>query len=406
MKPSKFLVFLVAAIATVFLFHTASATQTSVGTTISYVEVNSAVLYEPNSYAFEAGETLHFHVVFSGPNNGSVIEDARVTARLLGEPAISDISNRMDLLPGQVYSVPLTLTMPHDVDPSEVFVVEFTVESNDGTAARYRVSLQLQRSSYQLEILSVDADSRVHAGETLPLDIVVKNRGRHEAEDTFVEARIPELGISKRIFLKDLSSVDQSHPDKDDSGNGRILLAIPSDAPAGLYNVEVRAFTADSQTLVTKRVEIIGGGSGVAFASSTSKTFAVKANGDYSLTLVNSGERIMVYTIVPESDEGLQVTMDDAVVAVPAGSSKTVMVHAMASRAGDYTFKVNVHAADGSTVATQTFMAKVEGTSVGGNAAVVLTIVLAIIFVVLLVVLIVLITRKPVKAEELSESYY
>ena len=113
-----------------------------------------------------------------------------------------------------------------------------------------------------------------------------------------------------------------------------------------------------------------------------------------------------MYNLVTEADDGLAVELDDSVVVIPAGSSKTVDITARANREGTYSFTVRALSADNVVVGEQMFTANVEGRAVGGNAAVVLTIILAIVFVVLLVVLIVLLTRKPAKSDELGESYY
>ena len=238
--------------------------------------------------------------------------------------------------------------------------------------------------------------------------MVLKNRGRYDAEDTFVIASISALGISKKIFLEDLSFIDQSgNDDEDDSLQGRILLAIPANAAPGLYTVEIKAFNDDSETTAARRVEIVSGNANSMIVSSaSSKTFSSGSDGKYTLTIVNSGNKILVYNLVTESDDGLTVDLDDSVVVVPAGSSKSINLVASSNREGKYDFKVTVLGADNVVVSEKEFVANVEGKAVSGNAAVVLTIVLAIVFVVLLVVLIVLLTRKPAKADESGESYY
>ncbi len=416
MKTGLILGFFVAIMAAVLLLPSASAFAS-----IDYVEVNSFIISQPGTLysAANAGETLDMRVVLHTlvnpantnqfPDGSTVKEDVTVMARVLGE-SISDTSEERDFLPGRTYSVPLSVTLPDDLDLlDEVHVVQVTVETQSEGTAPLTFSIGVQRSNDKIQILSVESDSTVQAGEALSLEVVVENIGRDQSEDTFVEAKIPELGISRRIFLEDLSSSDTSNnEDEDDSAFGIVRLNIPSDAPAGLYNVVITAFNDETQTSVTRRIEIVGGGAGNVFASSASRTFAVGTSGEYSLTLVNAGNRIMVYTLVSEADEALDVDLDETVVAVPAGSSKTVQFTVTADREGDYDFKVNVHGANGAVIAEQSYTANVEGKAkaVGGNAAVVLTIVLAIIFVVLLVVLIVLLTRKPEKAEEFGESYY
>lgn len=408
MKTKNLFGFFAAVLAFVFVLPAVSAFAS-----INYVIVDSSdILYGGENIALFADDSIDLRVVFTSDVTNPVLveEDVRVTARILGEPGISDYSERFDVIrDGRTYSKQLSLQLPHDIDPSETFVLEVRIESGSLPSLNMILlaNLQIQRDSYNLEILSVESESKVKAGENFAVDVVVKNRGRQEAEDAFVEVRIPELGLSKRVFLGDLSAVDQNDPDKFDSAQGKVWLRIPTNAQAGLYTIEIEAFTDDSETTVTKRVEVVSGGMSSVISSSNTKNFAVGEEATYSFTIVNSGDSIRVYNLIPEVDNGLTINLDESAVAVPAGNSKTVRITAMATSEGNYNFKINAHGADGELVGMQEYVANVEGRTVAlGGAAVVLTIVLAIIFVVLLVVLIVLLTRKPEKSEEFGESYY
>lgn len=357
-----------------------------------------------DTFAVDAGQSLDLNVVFDAIASEN---NVRVTARVLGEPGLYDATERFDVISGGVYSKRLSIKVPYDIDPSESFLLEVRVENQNG-GDQMTATFAVQRKSYALEFLSVESASRIASGEILPIDIVVKNRGRYDAQDTFVIASIPELGISKKIFLEDLSANESTNNEiEDDAIEGRILLAIPSNAAPGLYTVEVKAYNADTEKVSARKVEIVSGNSNSGIvASPLSRTFSAGSDGKYTLTIVNSGSKILVYNLVTSSDNGLTVDSSDSVIVVPAGSSKSVDLTAVAAREGNYNFKVTVLDSDNNVVGEKNFVANVEGKAVGGSAAVVLTIILAIIFVVLLVVLIVLLTRKPAKAEESSESYY
>jgi len=396
MNIKNFAVLFVAALALLLVVPAVSAFAK-----IQYVETDSVVLLPTGTvFSVEAGRTLDLRVIF---NTSANEDDVRVTARVLGESDLES-TERFDVLANRTYSKWLQLTLPNDLDELDKnFILEVQVESQSRIGDILTATFAVQRANDALEFLSVESDSKVSPGQNFAIDVVVKNRGRNDAEDTFVKASIPELGISKKIFLEDLGALDQSDEDlEDDSIEGTILLRIP-----GLYTIKLEAFSDDAEASATRRVEVVSGSSsGAVVSSTTSKTFAVNADGKYTLTIVNSGNEIMVYNLIVDADDGLTVDLDDSVVVVPAGSSKTVTATARANREGEYNFKVNVHGADNALVGEQEFTAKVEGRAVSGNAAVVLTIILAIVFVVLLVVLIVLLTRKPAKAEELGESYY
>jgi hypothetical protein len=361
-----------------------------------------------DNIAVFAGQTIPVRIIFTADSNAN---DTRVKVWISGESAYAVSTDRFDVIDGKTYSKLLSVQIPSKVDPSEDLKLEVLVESrNSGELGAETISLSAQRESYALDVLDAIMDSEVKAGSTLTVDLVLKNVGRQLSEDTFVKVRIPALGIEKKAYFGDLSAVDQSNPDKEDAAEKMMTLSIPSNAPAGVYLVEIEAYDADSTATATKKVSITGGAgdSSVFVASANSKTFAVGEKAEYSLTLVNSGDKIRVFELVPETSSTLAVDLSDQTVVVPAGQSKTVTLDATASKEGKYDFAVNIYS-DSELVKRYNFMASVEGKSkvFGGSAAVVLTVILAIVFVVLLVVLIVLLTRKPEnKAEEFGESYY
>ena len=409
MISGKQMIFFVAVFALAFL---AVANVSAFGT-ITSVQVHEVeALNGAEEVAAFAGETLPVRIIFEATENAT---DVIVKALIAGDREYSVSSDRFDVDDGKTYSRLVNVKIPFDLDPTEDLRLQITVESkNDGEADSAFVSLGAQRESYIVEVLDVDMNSNVKAGETLALDVVLKNRGRQEAEDTFVRASIPALGLSDKGYFGDLSAIDQNGedlPEKFDSAERRLLLRIPSNAPAGVYTVEVEAYNGDSITTLTRKVAVDAAGQGSMIVSPTSsKTIAVGETGRYTLTVVNSGDRIAVYELVVSNDEGLNVEVSEPVFAVPAGMSKTVEFQVMADKANDYRFSVDVHS-DGQLVTSKQYSVKVEGTRTGTvvrgtNATVLLTVILAIVFVVLLVVLIVLLTRKPQKSEEFGESYY
>ncbi len=402
------MVFVVAVLA-LAIFAVANVSATSFGQ-ISNVQVNEvdALNGVANIAAF-AGETLPVRIVFKASADAT---DVRVKVWISGDKSYAVSSDRFDVDAGKVYSRLVSVKVPFDLNPSEDLKLEISVEDrNDGEADHAFVSLGGQRESYIVEVLDANMPTNVKAGETLPIDVVLKNRGRQEATDTFVSATIPVLGVTNRGYFGDLSPQDQSDPDKNDAAPGRVLLKIPSNTPAGVYTVEIEAYNGDSITTLERKVAVDAAGQGSLIVSPTStKTVAPGETGKFTLTVVNSGDRVAVYELVVSNDAGLNVDVSEPVFAVPAGTSKTVEFDVKADKADDYNFKVDVNS-DGQLVTSKQYSVKVEGTKAtnvvaGTNATVLLTVILAIVFIVLLVVLIVLLTRKPQKSEEFGESYY
>lgn len=402
MEFKKNLVSLVAVLALfVLMINGVSAFATITSVEVSGVEGSNG----STSIAAFAGQTLPVRVIFTAQSNAS---DVRVKAWISGDRDYSVSSDRFDVIAGNTYSKLMAIEVPSNIEPDEALKLEVAVESkNNGEVDREQIALNVQRESYVVDVLDAVLNPTVSAGSDLSIDIVLKNRGRHTAEDTFVRVSIPSLGIERRAYFGDLTPVDQANPDKEDAVERRMVITIPGNTPAGIYTVALEAYNADSSTTVTKKIAVIGAsGDSRVVAPATTKTFNLNEGGVYAVTLVNSGNKVRVYDVSFEAPSGLTLNADESVFAVPAGTSKTIKVEARADKAGQYNFIVNVNS-DGELVKKENFVANVEGTKrTAANATVVLTVVLAIIFVVLLIVLIVLLTRKPQKTEEFGESYY
>lgn len=377
----------------------------SAATVISSVKVNNVEGLNAGSIAVTAGETIPVQITFTAWNDA---QDVRVKAWILGDQGYSASTERFDVIKNHVYTKTFSVQIPSNIDPNESLTLEVIVESRtDGIADAASVELGAQRSSYNVEVLNVDMDSQVKAGGNLALDVILKNQGRHLAEDAFVVVRIPALGVEKSTYFGDLSPIDQTDPDRSDAAEKRISVAIPSSAATGVYAVEVEAHNGDFNTKVSRKVAVVGATEDtVVLSSVTSKTIATNTAEEYSMTLVNTGDKVKVYNLVFETANGLTFGVDESVVVVPAGTSKTVKFDVTAAKAGTYNFAAGVYS-DGQLVKKLDFVANAEKTTnFAGNATVLLTVILAIVFVVLLVVLIVLLTRKPEKTEEFGESYY
>ena len=412
---SKFvLVSLIAVLTAVMLGAFASAATNvvadSLGLTNEYIEIDRT--QDTGTVAVVAGETLPLEFWFTANENAS---DVFVSAWIQGHRSERTEIEFADLIAGSDYKAKLSFQIPDDLDPEENLVLVTRVEADSGTWES-ESDLKGQRVADNLEILLVDMDSTAKAGSTVAVSVVVKNMGRHEAEDTLVSVKIPELNILKTAYFEDLSPEDECNDDddgecdEDDARERKLFLNIPSDAKAGTYKVEITAFNDDTESSVVKNLavsatEVVGGSK--ALANPSSKTFAVGEEAVYELVLVNSGNKIAVYNLAPEASDDLTISLSDSVATVPAGSSKAVKVYVKAIKEGTFNFAVVATSDDGFSGKSD-YTATVSGraSAVSNNNIVVLTIVLAIVFVVLVIILIVLLTRKPQKSEEFGESYY
>jgi hypothetical protein len=363
-----------------------------------------------NNPSVIAGEEVTIKVTFTAAVDA---QDVRMKVELEGdEESVNAMSGFFDVEAGHTYTKTLKLEVPFELkdDLSADLSLSVRIWNGDYETESDNLALLVQRPSYNPVVKSISTSQSVDAGETFPVDIVLKNIGYNDLDDIYVTVSVPALGIQKTAYFGDLvaqetdSCTDNCDDEETDSVSGRIYLEIPFSSKAGIYTLEVR-IVADDKVVgnFARQIAVENNLPENVIVTSTSKTVAVGQDAEYTLLIVNPTNSLMVYKVVAESSGEISSSVDSAVVAVPAGSSKTVTVTAKARLEGDYNFDVNVFSNE-KLVDKVTLNLRAEGKAV--NPIVVLTIVLAIIFLVLLVVLIVLIGRKPQKSEEYGESYY
>lgn len=400
MDAKKFLVSFVAAVSILFLIATASAFTGDL-TANEAVEVDGMDAYS-DSVSVVAGEKIEIKVYFDSLQDAS---DVKVKAEIEGEKVdVEDRTETFDVEDGKRYKKVLTLQVPYELKDqlSDELTLAITV-SNGDYKSEEDFTLNVQRASYNANIKSVTVKQTIEAGETFPVDIVLKNIGYNDLDDVYVSVSIPALGIqSGKKYVGDLVALEECDCENDDiclercedclddddvdSATVRMYLEVPYDAQGGVYALEVSVENDDETAEVAKQVIV---------KNDLSET--VIQSGE-KLILVNPTNKIKVYKVIPE----YPATVSENVVVVPADSSRVISVDANSGKE----YKVSVFSGE-TLVKTVTFnSATEEGSKPATSPLVILTVILAVIFVILLVVLIVLITKKPEKTEEFSESYY
>lgn len=354
-----------------------------------------------------AGEVLTVEVFFTALKTAS---DVRLEAELEGQKVDSEIEVFVgDLEEGKRYTKVFTIRVPYELqdEVSDDLSLEIEIFNRDFKTNLADITLRVQRPAYNAAVMLVQTNSVINSGETMSVDVVLKNIGYNDLDDTYLTVRIPALGLEKTDFFGDIVAVEceeglddaiaslknygvagldrKCNEDDDDTVRGRIFLNVPFDTDTGIYALEVEATNDDVTVTQTKQIFIENG---------VPETVIKSGNG---FVIVNPTNKVKVYTIIPESP----ASVSESVVVVPAGSSRTVTVNPNTSES----VSVNV-LSGGNLVGTVEFAGVTKATGSRSDPIIVLTIVLGIIFVVLVVVLLVLLTRKPEKEEEFSESYY
>jgi len=356
-----------------------------------------------------AGDRIKVEVYFT-----SLVDDTDVTveAELEGEKVDTKaITSVFDVEENKSYKKTLYIEVPFELkdQASENIYLNIEVDGKLHKTNLDEITLRVQRPSYNAVIKSVVTPNSIEAGQTFPVDFVLKNMGYNELDDLYVEVSISELGISQGpVWVGDLVRIEceTSNTDCDedeDTVAGRLFLNVPYSVDEGNYELEFVVYNDDVESTMTKSVFIGKDFASEVLTASTSQLISVGENAEFSLLLVNPTNNVKVYKIVTESADGLFTKASSTMVAVPAGSSKTVIITANAEAEGNYQFDVSVFSGE-DLLETITYDVSAEGRT--ANTTVILTVILAIIFLVLVVVLIVLIGRKPQKTEDFGESYY
>jgi len=359
-----------------------------------------------NVVSVVAGEMLTVKVYFTANMTDT---DVTIEAELEGEKVeTSAITTVFDVEAGKTYRKVLTLEVPFELkdDLSNDLTLDIEIDGKNYETTLNTIVLNVQRPSYNPVVKSITTPSSIDAGETFPVEIVLKNMGYNDLEDVYVSANIVGLdAFQGPKWFGDLVSLESCDEDCDleDTVAGKLYLEVPYNAADGIYTLEVTVVNDDVETTELREIVITNDFSNNVVSVNTKKTVAKGEDAAYEILIVNPTNNVKVYRIVSESTEGFSSTPVETIVAVPAGSSKIVKVIASSDEEGSYIFDVNILSNE-ELVNTVTFELEVEGKQ--ASSIVVLTIVLAIIFLVLLVVLIVLLGRKPEKSEEFGESYY
>jgi hypothetical protein len=353
-----------------------------------------------------AGDSVPIEVEFTALVDAS---DVRIKAELEGDKVdVYVMSKPFDVEAGHTYKKTLTVKVPFELkdEVSDYVTLNVKIWNGEFKTEIENLLIRVQRPSYNPVVKSVSVSQSVDAGETFPVDLVLKNMGYNDLDDIYVTVSIAELGVKKTSYFGDLVPLETCDEDCDeeDTVSGRLYLEVPYEAEAGVYTLEVQVTTDDVDSTVSKQIAIENDFAENVIVTSSSKTANVGQDAEYSLLLVNPTNSLKVYRVVAESNGELSSDVDESVVAVPAGSSKTVTVMAQASEAGEYNF--DVHIFSGEKLTDTVSLSLITEDSTVSNPIVVLTVVLAIIFLVLLIVLIVLLGKKPRKQEEFGESYY
>ncbi len=384
---------------------------------VDSVKINELYDYGDEDISIIGGETAIITVYFTALEDAS---NVRIKAEIEGEKIdVSAKKGPFDLEEGKRYVKTLNVKIPYELkdEVSDSVFLEIEIWNSDYKTEHSEISLNVQREPYKALVMSIDSKSSVEAGENFLVKTTLKNVGYNELDDTYVTVRIPALGIERTSYLGDIIAVEYEdcdngncycNNDEEDTVQGKFYLEIPYDAQPGIYALEVEIQNEDIVTNKEKQIIVKNDfASGNLIATTIGKTFSVGKDAEYNLLIANPTNKLKVYNIVIESPQDLRVSAESSVIAIPAGSSKTISLIANAKTSGKYQFSVNLFSGS-EIVSSTTLKADATKESKMDNPMIILTVSLAIVLLVLLIIVIVLLGKKPKEneKEEFGESYY
>ncbi|MFA5084563.1 MAG: hypothetical protein WC475_04275, partial [Candidatus Paceibacterota bacterium] len=210
---------------------------------------NAAIL------ALEKGEAAQVEVMFTAGND---LDNARVKAEIRGyHEDIEAETAYFDIFANSSYTKYLALEIPEDMDEDQ-YTLYISIEDKNELSgvSEAEADISVQKAADMLKILSVDSYGSFEAGSIFYADVVVKNTGSDKAEDVYVSVSVPELGLSRTVYLGDLAENDDDD-DHDDTEKATISMVLPSSAK-GSYALNVKAYSDRFSVEETKNLVVSG----------------------------------------------------------------------------------------------------------------------------------------------------
>ena len=199
---------------------------------VSKVYVNTVEATSDNKVQVELDTAAQVQVQLEG--TGST-KDVNIKVWLGGYEYdnLEDYTEMFDVEDGVVYKKNLEIHIPEDLDvTSNEYTLRVEVfDAHSREVKEYTLYFEQERHRVIVEDILLSTDA-VEAGEPVGVKVRLENQGETFEEDLKVTISVPELGISKRVYLDELETNDQDE-------TRTVFLTIPQDAQEGNYEISV-----------------------------------------------------------------------------------------------------------------------------------------------------------------------
>lgn len=356
--------------------------------------------------ALEKGETADVEVMFTA---GNELDNARVKAEIRGyHEDIEAETAYFDIFAGNSYTKHLALDIPADMDEDE-YTLYISIEDKNELSgvSEAEADINVQKAADMLKILSVDSYGSFEAGSVFYTDVVVKNTGSDKANDVYVSVSVPELGLSRTVYLGDLAENDDD--DHDDTEKATISMVLPSSAK-GSYMLNVKAYSSRFSVEETKNLVVsgtAGNGKVVITPQAVTADIGQGKGAVYTMTIANYGSSSVTVKVSTEGTEGWsEVQINPSTFVLAAGKTETVNVYVVANEnavEAEHVFTAEISYDNANEQISLSADVTKNGVS-QTRLKTILTVIAVILAVAIIVLLIILLTRKESKA--VAETYY
>lgn len=388
--------------------------------------------------AFERGENVDIRVTFEPTRD---MDELTVRTWLTGyKDDIEDETSEFDVYANHSYTKKLNLEIPEDADATEDYTLRVEIESQTSLTgiARAEILSQVQHQSNDLEIKHVELYAardicscsyeqiskgicgecyiQFEAGSTLCVDVTVKNRGSQDVEDVYVNVDVPELCISRNVYLGDLEGYMTEDPD--DSAEETVCFVIPEDAKAGTYVMDIEVEGDDASDDVSQPFSIVASEKeeskeeGVKVDIMLQQTSASVEQGKgavYSFFVANLGTEQTFVVSAEGIEDWATAQVTPQVFTLGEGESKTVNVYlAVGEEAvpAEHVFTVKVKYGDSTKVYNFSADVTEKANVFGGLDLKTILMIIALILAVIIVILLIVLLAKKGSREKVEETYY
>ncbi|MDD5254122.1 MAG: hypothetical protein PHG05_03390 [Candidatus Nanoarchaeia archaeon] len=334
---------------------------------VNEVKIDGITIDSGKTVYAETDSELEIEVFILYETGTKTYDDVKVKAWVGGYEYgdVEETTEPFTVEPGVSYRKVLKLALPDDMEGNADYKLHVQVYDSEEVADDYTYPLELRvqarRHSLKIQDVIIRPGSSVESGNPLFVTVRVENLGQKKEEDIRVSLSIPELGISARDYIDELTanedadSAEDNEDEEDSASSDELYLRIPENTLPGTYTLNVNVdynrgtdmvSTTKTITVVKPEEEVVAEEKPLVNFDSTSNTAAVGEEVAYKVTIANLNQESGIYSVEVDGESLFANSRIDPVfVVVPGKGSASINIYLTAkdsASAGQHPFVVKV----------------------------------------------------------------